>query len=379
MPEDAPRPFKAMEDVFVGMWQMHDPPNPREKWLEGKYQLSFALEIVSTEGNIHFYLRIPEGNRTLVESAIYAHYPSAELEVVEDYTKQIPQDIPSKEWDLWGTNYILERPSPYPIKTYSKFFEPTATDKEEMRIDPMALLVEGFSRIGKGEHLWIQFVLTPILHTSPQESNLVEEGREIVAQIIKRPPAPKNKGLLGDIRTVTAHVATGVDANGKEEKPQEIIPPEMRLTPGEREIVASIEEKISKYSFGTHCRFIYLAKRENYFGPAKALAMTWFTQFGTTTYNNFRPLKSTLTKVYTILSWFTDKRRAFVRKRRLFRNYTLRLPPYFPRSTKMGTFILNVEELATIFHFPGKITTPSSAVVRVGSKKGEAPAGLPTE
>jgi len=378
MPEDASRPFKAMEDVFAGMWQTHDPASTREAWLEGKYQLAFALEMVSTEGNVHFYLRIPEGAQKLVESAIYAHYPSAELVVVEDYTKLIPQDIPNKEWDLWGTNYVLERPDPYPIKTYAKFFEPTATDKEEMRVDPMALLVEGFSRIGQGEHLWIQFVLTPILHTNPQESKMVEEGREIVAEIVKRPPPLKDKGLMGDVRFVGTHVATGVRPDSAAEQiRQEIIPPEMRMTPGEREIVSAIEEKISKYSFGVHSRFIYLAKRESYFGPAKALAMSWFTQFGTTTFNNFRPLRPTLTKVYTILTWFMDKRRVFVRKRRLFRNYTMRLSPYYPKSG--GTFVLNVEELATIFHFPGRITTPSSAVVRVGAKKGEAPSGLPTE
>jgi hypothetical protein len=376
MPEEAPRPFKAMEDVFAGLWQMHDPPNPREKWLEGKYQLAFALEMVSTEGNLHFYFRIPEGAQNLVQSAIWAHYPSAELDVVEDYTKQIPQDIPNKEWELWGTNFVLERPSPYPIKTYTKFFEPTATDKEEMRVDPMALLIEGFSKIGKGEHLWIQFVLTPILHTNPEESKLVEEGREIVAELVKRPPAPKPKSLFQDVREVGTQAIAGV---GPEETPehQEIIPPEMRLTPGERDIVSAIEEKISKYSFLTHCRFIYTAKRENYFGPARALAFSWFTQFGTATYNNFRPLRPTLTKVYTIFTWFMDKRRVFVRKRRLFRNYINRLSPYFPQPG--GTFVLNVEELATIFHFPGRITTASSAVVRVGSKKGEAPPGLPTE
>ncbi|MDP4007432.1 MAG: hypothetical protein Q8P55_02475 [bacterium] len=377
MPEDAPRPFKAMEDVFTSMWQMHDPPNSREKWLEGKYQLAFALEMVSTQGEIHFYFRIPEGAQKLVESSIFAHYPSAELVIAEDYTKQIPQDIPNKEWDLWGTNYVLERPSPYPIKTYTKFFEPTATDKEEMRVDPMALLVEGLSTIGKGEHIWVQFVLTPILHTNPNESKLVEEGREIVAELVHRKGPLKPKSLIQDVQEVGSHVVTGIKAEEMAAEYQEIIPPEMRLTPGERDIVSAIEEKISKYSFAAHSRFIYIAKRENYFGPAKALPMSWFTQFGTATYNNFRPLKPTLTKVYTIFTWFMDKRRAFVRKRRLFRNYTLRLPPFFPQPG--GTFVLNTEELATIFHFPGRITAPSSAVMRVGSKKGEAPFGLPME
>ncbi|MDP2735750.1 MAG: hypothetical protein Q8P12_06100, partial [bacterium] len=336
MPENAPRPFKAMEDVFAGMWQMHDPANPREFWLEGKYQLSFSLEVVSTEGNIHFYFRIPEGGQKIVESALYAQYPLAELEVVEDYTKFVPQDIPNKEWDVWGTNYVLERPSPYPIKTYTKFFEPTATEKEEMRVDPMSLLIEGLSRIGKGEHLWIQFVLTPILHTNPEESRQVEEGQAIVADLVHR-KVPKQKSLVQDVQEVGTHVVTGMKAEEMAAERQEIIPPEMRLTPGERDIVLAIEEKISKYSFQTFARFLYVSKRENYFGPAKALPMSWFTQFGTATYNNFRPLRPTLTKVYTVLTWFMDRRRVFVRKRRIFRNYIMRLPPYFPRPG--GTFV----------------------------------------
>jgi hypothetical protein len=40
--------------------------------------------------------------------------------------------------------------------------------------------------------------------------------------------------------------------------------------------------------------------------------------------------------------------------------------------------ILNTEELATIYHFPAlKVVTPT--LVRVLSKKGEPPAGLPVE
>ncbi len=38
---------------------------------------------------------------------------------------------------------------------------------------------------------------------------------------------------------------------------------------------------------------------------------------------------------------------------------------------------LNIEELATLFHFPSKIVAPTHLVPRVEAKKGEAPSGLP--
>ncbi|MBI2123898.1 MAG: hypothetical protein HYU04_01530 [Candidatus Wildermuthbacteria bacterium] len=381
MPQDVQKPIKAMEDVFSGLWQMHDPANPREKWLEGKYQLNLCLELVSTEGAVHFYMRIPEGGKQLLEASLYSHYPTAEIQVVEDYTKQIPRDIPNKEWELWGTNYILEKPSPYPIKTYSKFFEPSPEGEEERRIDPISHLIEGFSTLGKGEHLWIQFILWPVLHTDPHESDLVKQGTDIVAELVRRKVPAKPAGAFGgiekDFAAVGTTLITGQAPVVTKAEEKDLFPPEMKLTPGEREIVTAIEEKISKYAFRVSARFVYIARRENYFGPAKTLAMSYFTMFSTATYNNFRPFRKTLTKTYTVLTWFLDKRSVFVKKRRLMRSYTMRIPAFYPYS--QGLFFLNIEELATIFHFPGKMVAPSGAVPRVEAKKGEAPPGLPTE
>ena len=85
----------------------------------------------------------------------------------------------------------------------------------------------------------------------------------------------------------------------------------------------------------------------------------------------------TLTKSYTVLTWFLDKRRAFVLKRRMLRLYLTHNPAFHPNAK--GLFVLNIEELATIFHFPGKMAAPSVSVPRVETKKGEAPPGLPTE
>lgn len=373
-PPEVAQPMKAMESVFAGLWQLYDPPNPREKWFEGKYQFSIALEIVSIEGEVHFYLRCPKGARKLVESAIYAQYPDAEISEAEDYTKNVPQNIPNKEWELWGCNYYPVKPDVYPIKTYSQFFEERSEIEEEKKIDPMSLLVEGLSKLGKGEQIWIQFILWPI---TTAQYDFVKAGRAIVDTLVHRPKPPKPTTLLEDLSAAGTLLATGKAPAEKAKEVQELIPPEMKLTPGEREVVAAIERKISKYAFLATIRFINVAKRESYFSPTKALVFSYFTQFATNDLNALVPFKPTITKVHTISTWFLDKRRVFLRKRRLFRNYINRVPPFFPNFEYR--FLLNVEELATMFHFPGRITTPTVAVPRVEAKKGEAPPELPTE
>ena len=84
-----------------------------------------------------------------------------------------------------------------------------------------------------------------------------------------------------------------------------------------------------------------------------------------------------MTKVKSVWLWFLDERRLYIRKRRIFRYYSKRWFPLFPRPG--GSYVLNTEELATLYHFPGRIVAPAPAVPRIEAKKGEAPPGLPVE
>ena len=326
IPPEVLKPIKGMENVFSGLWQYHDPANAREKWIEGQYQVNFSIEIVSSEGQIHFYIRAVQGARRLVESAIYSQYPEAEITLVEDYTKFFPPDIPNKDWQLWGTNYKLEKADVYPIKTYAAFFEESTTEKEEKRIDPLSLLLEGLAKIGQGEHIWVQIILWPIL---PTQDLYMERAHAIVDKLVRRPENTKPATLMGELGKVGYILATGKEV-AKVETKEEIIPPEMKLTPGEREIVASIEEKISKAAFQASIRCAYIAKRDNFFSPTKALPMSFFTQLSSHTLNNFKPISPTYTKVKTTTTWFLDARRVFLKRRRLYRYYTSRLSPFYP-------------------------------------------------
>jgi len=374
MPREVLKPLRAMEQVFSSFWgDVYGPPDWWKKWIDGETLPSFSLEIVSIGGKPHFFIRILEVDRNAIESIIYSQYPDAEISVADDYAKKVPQDIPNTNWDLWGCDFQMLKEDVYPIKTYPQFFEerPEAA-KEEKRLDPLSMLLEGMTKLGSGEQLWVQITATPITNA---ENNYVDRGKALVNKLVKRPEKPVLKPIIQEaIETVIS------GPSAEPEAPKEMLPPEMRLTAGEREVVSAIENKVSKYGFLSFMRFIYLGKRDVFFKPQVKLGFSFSSQFGTTNLNGLKPLKETSCLIPK--SWFLPKnlilnRREYLRKRKIFRNYVSRLSPFFPRSG--GTFILDTEELATLYHFPGIAVAPSPIISRVETKKREAPPGLPTE
>jgi hypothetical protein len=378
-PKEVLTPVKAMELVFSGLWHLYDPPNPREKWLDGKQQLAMSLEIASLGGKPHFYIRIPAATRDRVESSIYSQYPDVEIEEVEDYTKFVPQDIPNKNWDLWGCDYVLLKDDVYPIRTYSQFFEEKPeVAKEEKRIDPISALLEGMAKFKPKEQLWVQIIATPVV--ANVEDDYPKRGKKEVDKLLDRPgPKPMSKPIIQEAIGVFIGSLMNKAPTEEEKKEAGIIPPEMKLSPGERDVVSAIEKKVSKYAFKCTIRFVHLGKKEDYFGGRKTIPMGFFDQFSTTNFNGFKPWSDTITKKYTFWLWFLDKRRTYVRKRNMFRNYVGRISPLFPRNAGPSSFILNIEELASLYHFPGRMVTGAPSIFRVEAKRGEAPAELPIE
>lgn len=386
-PREVLKPYKAMEDVFLALWYVIDSPNWREKWCEGM-PLSpawFSVEIVSLGGEVHFYLRIEEGWKTTFESALYAQFPDIEISVAEDYTKNVPHDIPNEDWDLYGEDFYLMKPDPYPIKTYSLFFEEKPEIlKEEKRIDPMNSLLEWMAKLQKGEQVWIQIVCTPITEAIVP---FIAEGRKIADKIARR-PTPKTvpkRPLISDIADVLIYGK--VPEAEKKPTEAEIIPPEMKLTPGEKRVLTAIENKIAKYAYKVFIRTVYIYKKdEPHTYSNYKICRSYLGHFADADLNGFKYWGPTRVRIH----YWARKTRLYLRKRKIFKWYIERVPSLFPRLSGRPLFpfgpakgkcwmVLNVEELATIFHFPITAAPLPPEVPRVEAKRGGPPPELPVE
>lgn len=382
VPKEVVKPIRAMETVLTHLWQiLYDAPDSWEKWIEGKSLMSYSFEIASINGEPHFFIRVPEASIDSIEASIYSQYPEAEISVVDDYTKHIPQDIPNEDWDLWGTPYRMLKPPAYPIKTYPKF-ETEREPLEEKIIDPLAELLEAMAKTGPGEQVWVQITAKPITN---EEVPWVTEGEKVRDEIARREikkPVTKKPLILEAIDML---ISGEPPKEEKKEEEKDFLPPEMKLTPGEREVISEVEKKISKPGFQANIRFIYLGKKSSFFKPRLRLALSYFGAFSTADLNAIVPHgQPYITKVPH--SWFLPKnilrdRKNYHRKRAIFRKYKMRVSKHFPGPMPGPgkEMILNTEEIATLFHFPGRRSAPAPFMRRIEAKKGEAPSGLPTE
>ena len=375
IPREVQKTPKAMEQVFAGLHGIHKNPNFVERWFEGKIQEWFSLEIIGKGGDIHFLIRTPEKFRNLVEAQFYAQYPDAEITEVEDYTAAIPSNIPSKDYELWGTELILTKNDAYPIRTYPYFFDEA---KEEERIDPLASLSEVLSYLSPEEHIWIQILVRPA------GEKWKDDGEKLVEKLIGKKVSVTKKGMVLEEANSWLEVAKeslheflfggmSIDASKtKDKKDQTLESLMLYLSPGQRDAVTAIEKNIAKLGLETIIRFVYWAKSDIFSKANTAAVIGAFKQFNTQDLNGFKPNG----KIKPSIDYFFKKRREFYRKVSLLNNYKKR---YFPqRSFSKRGFVFNTEELATIYHIPGKIVE-AEAMPRIEAKKGGPPVGLPTE
>lgn len=373
IPKEVQKSPKAMEQIFAGLHGTESKLNFIKKWFRGEVSDRFSLEIIGKGGQVHFLVRTPEKYRNLVEAQIYAQYPDAEIIEVEDYTASLPSKIPSVDYDIWGTELILTKEDAYPIRTYPYFFEEA---KEEERIDPLASFSEILSSLSPDENIWIQVLISPV------NDKWKDDGEKLVEKLIGKKVEPTARGIvLEEARswyevtreTLYEFFFGPSETKGVSKKAEKSLENLMLyLTPGQREVVFAIEKNIAKLGFNTLIRFIYWAKSDIFSSTNKAAVIGAFKQFNTQNLNGFKNNK----KISPSIDYFFVKRREFYRKIKLLNNYKKR---YFPlRSFFKRSFVFNTEELATIYHIPGKIVE-APAMPRIEAKKGEPPSGLPVE
>lgn len=372
IPRDVAKSPKAMESIFAGLHGTMKNPDLIEKYLKGVVTSWFSLEIVGDDRGVHFYIWTPEGFRRLLEAQIYAQYPTSEIRIVDDYTRDLPVDIPNDEWNLWGTEFILTKPDAFPIRTYEDFLlENISLKEEEQKIDPLAALVEFLGSFQIGERCWIQLLVRPT------GDGWKKDGEKIIQEMLGKKPPPKPNpierifGLIGTLlKSLSA--GSGEAAPPEKEKTKTI----GDLTPGQVDVMKAVERNISKIGFEVGFRWIYLAKKDVYNATSIPAMMGIFKQFSSPVLNGFKPHPETTTKMGYMGYIDAIKRRVEGKKKeRIYKAYRLR-SFFYPPYNQVRPFVLSSSELATIYHFPGTVAgTP--AMVRIEAKKGTPPPNLP--
>lgn len=369
-PKDVFKTPLAMEVILNALYAGAQGDDWFTRYWKGELSLYSSLEIASIEGSIRFFIRTPEKFKKIVETQIYSQYPQAEVFEAMDYTVAVPDFTKDGPINLWGCNLILTKDDPYPIKTYIDYGLDKAVKVEEQQqiTDPITPLVEFFGSIGIGEQMWMQIIIRPDTKRFVIKD---KEGKEEVKGWVD-----KSKDIVKELKEKLKEK----DAEGK--------PIPGVNTKGQLGVIEAIERATTKIGFDTGIRLIYVANKDN-FNPNNIGGLTGsIRQYNSPELNGFKPDGATSIK-YTWQDLFgtkiIDKKKSMLssyKARKYFYGGTsfdfFKIKSYFTHPAKEGKkpFILNTEELATIYHLPGRVSeTPT--FTRIEAKKGEPPVNLP--
>ncbi|MBI2013831.1 MAG: hypothetical protein HYS87_03330 [Candidatus Colwellbacteria bacterium] len=417
-PKDNEKSPKAMEQVFAGFhaWYSYG-YNWYQVWVEGEVERWMSLEIVGHAGKMGFYIRVPAGFKKTVMDSFFAQYPNVEITEVPDYFDSLPENLPNETFSTFSTDFMLARDNAYPLKTYD-FFEEAA---EEKRLDPISTFGEVMSNLKEDEMLILQLIIRP--HFDEYGKEWKDKGKEIVDKLYGRPSKKPEKNpiiafldFIVDLISTVAGGKGGAETAKKEEKLMFKF-----ATPGEQEAAERIDRKMSKVAFECALRFTYIDSRNAFTGSNITAGFAGIAQYATRDLNSFKPNMKTFIKKNKVGSdsknvfvkfilgdYFFRKERLERRRRLMFRaakeryipQYLYTLSPMFnqksnPKVTgkyrrlgsllgrnvpfgalQVETFILGIDELATLFH-PPVIGVGATKIEYQEARKGKAPVDLP--
>jgi hypothetical protein len=314
VPKNNEKSPSAAENLFAALHGIYRP--------DSRFPEYISFEIASSAHAIEFYVDCPIEFRDFIEGQIYAQYPTVEIQEVPDYARVDLSDL-----RIAGADLALTKEDVFPIKTFENF-----------EVDPLAGITGVLSKVGEHEQIWIQVLIRPI------SDEWQHKGIGHVAAI-RSGEAPRTsffrlivRGLIEIFRAPPAEGAAPA------------VPPS--LPASQEAALKAVEEKTTKLGYATKIRLLAMAP-DLATATMKINAVTGvFKQFNTINMNGFKAGKIT-------------------HDQKLVETYRLR------EFLEEGS-ILNIQELASIYHLPNvSVETPN--IVWAGAKKGEPPAQLPID
>jgi hypothetical protein len=309
----------AAEQLFASLHGIFR--DKAELKLNNGIQEHLSFEIASVNGQIRFYVWVPRTLRSFVESQIYSQYPTVQIhEAEEDYVTH------ERDHSVVYTSEIkLTDSEMLPIKTFQSF-----------EVDPLAGITGTLAKLeATGEEVWVQILVRPITDEWHKRSDRWIES-------VKR---GGGSGEGFDFTWLISALAAlwRPPEDGKGAAPKE-------LSDRNKTRIAEAATKATKLGYEVKIRLAYLGDSTTNARLQMQAIVGTFKQFNSTNLNGFK------------VSGASFKKEELVR--------------YRARSFVEHGFILNIEELASVFHLPHtNVETPN--IVWASSKTAEPPAKLP--
>ncbi len=289
-------------------------------------QEHLSFEIASVNGQIRFYVWVPKTLQSFVESQIYSQYPTVQIFTADaDYVDHERDHtvVCTSEMDLIDSEFL-------PLKTFQNF-----------EVDPLAGITGTLAKLeSTGEELWVQVLARPIPDDWHKATSSWINGVRNGNPFGFLSGGGMSLTWFGDLLAALWQPPEG---GVGESKPKE-------LSERDKTRIAEAEKKATKLGYQTKIRFAYLGESEtNAKLQLQALVGT-YKQYNSTNLNGFKQGK---------LSFLKED-----------------LARYRARLFDDRGFILNIEEIASVWHLPHtNVETPN--IVWATSKTAEPPSKLP--
>ncbi|MBH1956499.1 type IV secretion system DNA-binding domain-containing protein [Candidatus Saccharibacteria bacterium] len=306
--------------------------------LNGGIQEHLSFEIASVNGQIRFYVWVPKALQSFVEGQIYAQYPTVQIhEADEDYVSH------EREHSVIYTSEITLTDSEFlPIKSFQSF-----------EVDPLAGITGTLAKLesestgstpSSGEELWVQVLVRPIPDTWHKDSDnwvkSVKSGGSGAMTMLTGGEGFSMKWILSLLEALWKPPEQGA---GGAPAPKEI-------SERNKTRISEAEKKATKLGYQVKIRLAYLGEDTTIAKQRMQAIVGTFKQYNSTNLNGFRVSGASFKK--EDLGQY--RARLFIDK----------------------GFVLNIEEVASVFHLPHtNVETPN--IVWASSKTAEPPAKLP--
>lgn len=296
----------------------------RELAAQGGLQEHISFEFASIGKQIRFYVWVPKYLQNFVEGQIYAQYPQVQIhEAEEDYAaRDFSHDVKyTAELGLIDDEVL-------PIKTFDSF-----------DVDPLAGITATLAKLDDpNEEMWIQVLARPI----------PDDWHRKASKYASRVKSGKGKLKSDTAGTIIFFIGQMLEALWKPPEDKAKSAPE--ISERDKGRISEVDKKSTKLGYQVKVRLTYLGNDATTARLRMQAIVGTFKQFNSTNLNGFQ-LKNPSFSPEGIAQYRT---RFFIDR----------------------GYILNIEELASLYHLPHtNVETPN--IVWASSKTAEPPSKLP--